>query len=182
MPIVRDASITPFYNLANVRVGQITPGSAPELSGEGTPPLADQYGRYIVLIDGTANIRVVETVRYPVLYEYRNPSSEGTLVLSSEAKAITRVWGSNGANKTLFFHIRLVDSVSGAGIIALTIPIASNFATFSQELYLPFEVGGFVYDTMYYDLSTTPDAINPSTSPDLRLSFNYLGVNPVTAI
>jgi hypothetical protein len=182
MPIVRDTSITPFYSASNVRIGQIVEGASPELSEEGTPPLADQYGRYIVLMDGLANVCIKQSVKHPLLFGYRQPSSEGTLALSTEVKAITRVWGSNAANKTQFFHIRLVNTVTGNGVIPITIPIPANYGTFDQEMYLEFELDGFVYDTMYYDISATPDAINPSSTPDLRISFNYLGANPVTTI
>jgi hypothetical protein len=182
MPIVKDASITPFYNLANVRVGQISPGATPELSDEGTPPLADQYGRYIVLIDGIANVCVAQTTKYPTRYGFRYPSREGLLGTSADMTALTRVWGFNGANKLEFFHIRLVNSGTGDGVIAVSIPVAGNYGFFSQELYLPFEIGGVVYDTMYYDLSDVPDAIIPSAGTDLRLNFNYLGVTPVTSL
>jgi hypothetical protein len=67
-------------------------------------------------------------------------------------------------------------------VIAVTIPIPGNFGYFSQELYLPFEIGGFLYDTMYFDLSDVPDAIVPTAGNDLRLSYNYLGTQPVAAI
>lgn len=182
MPIVRDTSITPFYSASNVRIGQIVEDANPELSEEGTPPLADQYGRYIVLIDGVAKVTVTQSVKYPPRYGFRYPSREGLLGTSAEMKALTRIWGFNGANKIEFFHIRLVNSVSGDGVIALTIPVAGNYGFFSQELYLPFEIDGQIYDTMYYDLSDVPDAIIPSVGDDLRLNFNYLGANPVVTI
>lgn len=183
MTIIKDANVTPFYNTQVARIGQITPGANPEISSEGTPPLADQYGRFIVLVDGTANVRVVETVRYPIkLGSTLGFVNEGSIAHTS-LRAITRVWGmASTDNAGLFFQLRLVDSVGGGGVIALSIPMGGKFGQFSQDMFVDYELDGVTYDTIYFNVSTKADSIALPPTPSLWLNYNYQAIEPVAAV
>lgn len=170
----------PFYNAQIARVGNPVPNQPPDITNEGVPPLADPYGRFITLVDGTTNVHIESVQRYPTIHGstagFVNEGSIG----DSSMRALIRVWGMNNLTQLAFFQIRLVDSVLGTGVIVASIPVEKGYASFNQDCYIDFKLNGVTYDTMYFNMSTSPDTVVLPLTPSLWLNFAYLGVNPVS--
>jgi hypothetical protein len=179
MTIIRDANITPFYSSQIARIGQVQEGLPPEVSTEGTPALADQYGRYIVLVDGLTNCYIKGVDNYPMIHGSTLGFVNEGQIGNAQMHALLRVWGMNSNTQQCFFQIRLVDSIAQTGVIVASIPVDGNYGKFSQDTYIDFNLNGVTYDTMYFNISTVPDVVTLPSTPSLWLNYAYQGAQLV---
>lgn len=155
-------------------------------------PIADQFGRLILRVDGIVNLAgasVADTTTWlgtsftagPGRLEAGGFHNVITIASSAEVSAVTKIFGYNNAPTPGYVQLWFSNDLtpgSGSKELTLVMPVAA-LGSFNIDAFIPFHVfGGSVWLYMALVFSSDPLDLVPIVDDSLWATWNYISKNP----